>query len=106
MDTISLIYAPIALLGGFAFHHAVFRSRVPNSQTANLPRRLMAVVLPLVCLPFWLSLCYGFKLLTWKPFAGDAPGSVELTNALLLAGSALIGVWISVRLSHGKQSDR
>ncbi|HWX37296.1 MAG TPA: hypothetical protein VNZ53_59020 [Steroidobacteraceae bacterium] len=98
MDTISLIYVPPALLAGFALHYAVFRSRVPNSQTPKLARRLVAVVVPLICLPFWVALCFGFKLLTWKPFAGDTPGSIALTNILLLAGSALVGVWISARL--------
>jgi hypothetical protein len=98
MDTISMIYVPPALLAGFAFHYALFRSRVPNSQTPKLVQRLVGVVVPLICLAFWIALCYGFKLLTWKPFAGDAPGSVELTNVLLLVGSALVGVWISTRL--------
>jgi len=95
MDTISLVYVPLALLAGFAIHHMLFRSRVANSPTPNGKPRLVAVVPPLICLPIWVTLCYGFKLLTWKPFAGDTPGSVELTNVLLLAGSALIGVWIS-----------
>jgi hypothetical protein len=98
MDTISLIYVPIALLAGFAFHHALFRSRVPNSQTPKWPRRLALIGLPLIGLMFWVGLCYGFKLLTWKPFAGDRAGSVEITNVLMLAGSALVGVWISIRL--------
>jgi hypothetical protein len=98
MDMISPIYVPIAVLAGFACHHALFRSRVSNTKTPELPRRLIAVVLPLVCLLFWVGLCYGFKLLTWKPFAGDTPRSVELTDVLLLAGSAFVGVWISVRL--------
>jgi hypothetical protein len=100
MDTISLIYVPVALLAGFGFHYALLRSRVPSSQRPKLARRLVAVMLPLTCLPLWVALCYGFKLLTWAPFAGDTPGSVQLTNVLLLAGSALIGVWISVRLKH------
>ena len=98
MDTISLIYVPLALLAGFAIGYMFLRCRAPNSPTPKGKRRLVAVVPPLVCLPFWVALCYGFKLLTWKPFAGDTPGSVELTNVLLLAGSALIGVWISARL--------
>jgi hypothetical protein len=98
LDTIPPIYVPIALLTGIAFHRALFRLRVSDSQTPKLARRLVAVVLPLISLLFWVGLCYGFKLLTWKPFAGDVPGSVELTNVLLLAGSALVGVWISVRL--------
>jgi len=98
MDTISLIYVPLALLAGFATHYILFRSHVANSPMPKRKRRLVTVVAPLICLPFWVALCYGFKLLTWKPFAGDTPGSIELTNVLLLAGSALIGVWISVRL--------
>jgi hypothetical protein len=60
----------------------------------------MAVVPPAICLPLWVGLCYWFKALTWKPFAGDMAGSVELTNILLLAGSVSAGVWISARLWH------
>ena len=98
LDTVSPINIPIALLAGFAFHRALFRSRAPSSQMPKAPRRLLVIVLPLICLLFWVGLCLGFKLLTWKPFAGDVPGSVELTNGLLLFGSAWVGVWISARL--------
>ena len=102
METVPLIDVPIALLAGFVFHNSMIRFRVPNGRTPKLPRRRVAVVVPLICLPLWVGLCYGFKLLTWRPFAGDIPGSVELTNVLLIAGSALIGVWISARLRRGK----
>lgn len=98
LDTIFLSGVPIALLAGFALHRALFRSRIPSSRTARARPGLATVGLPLVCLLLWVGLCFGFKLLTWKPFAGDAPGSIELTNFLLLGGAAFVGGWISARL--------
>jgi hypothetical protein len=103
VDIVSPIYIPLAALAGFAFHYLVVSSGA-NNHRRRLARRLAVVVvlLPLICLVLWVCLCYGFKLLTWRPFGGDAPGSVAMTNVLLLAGSALVGVWISARL-RGQQ---
>jgi hypothetical protein len=97
LDAISLVYVPIALLAGFVLHRALFRSRDSVSKTPQLSR-WAAILLPLTCLFVWVGLCYGFKLLTWKAFAGDARGSVALTSLLLLTGSAMVGAWIAARL--------
>jgi hypothetical protein len=98
METLSEMYVLLAVPAGFALHRVLFRSRVRSGPKPRLPPRLLAVVVPLIGLLLWAALCFGFKLLTWKPFAGDTPGSVALTNGLLLTGSALAGVWISARL--------
>jgi hypothetical protein len=98
MDANSLIYVPIAIMAVLVAHRAVRRSNLPNSHRTPVPQQWVAAVLPLIWLLVWVGLCLGVKLLTWKPFAGDSPGSVELTNFLLLAGSTLAGAWISARL--------
>jgi hypothetical protein len=103
-NVISLAYVPLALLAGFAFHFAVFRSRARSRPTGGWSQKFTAVVVPVLSLTTWIVLCYGLKLLTWKPFTGDAPGTVVLTNMLLLTGSALAGSWISLRL--GKSGAR
>jgi biotin transporter BioY len=106
MDVLSLAYVPFALLAGFILHFTVFRSRAQSRPAASFARRLTAVIVPLLCLTVWIALCYGFKLLTWKPFAGDAPGSISLTNVLLIVGSALTGMWISLRVRSRQATPR
>ena len=98
MELIPLFYVPLAVMMGFGLHYVLFRPRAPKGPTTRLTRRPAAILMPLISLPVWVTLCYAFKLLTWKPFAADFPGSVRATNFLLLCGSALIGMWMSVRV--------
>lgn len=100
MAMMFLIGVPISLLAGFAFHRTWSSTRITKNPPPKLRQRLVAVGLPLICLCVWVGLCVAVKLLTWKPFAGDTPGSVELTNVLLVAGAVLAGVWMSVRLEQ------
>jgi hypothetical protein len=68
-------------------------------------RRLLGAGGLLAALALWFAACVAVKLLTWKPFAGDAPGSVEATNALLLAGSAVLG-FVAARWTLRAPRDR
>ena len=101
-----MIYVPISAAAGFVLHRAVLRSRARDGQTPKPPPQWSAIVLPLFCLIAWIALCYAFKLLTWKPYAGDAPGSVGLTSTLMLVGSALVGAWTSARLRQSPVTPR
>ena len=63
----------------------------------TLRERLGALLLPLACFTLWIGLCIGFKLLTWKPFAGDAAGSVATTYGLVFLGTVVTVRWMWIR---------
>jgi hypothetical protein len=70
--------------------------RAQVATSAGNGRRVAGAVGSLiVALIVWNAICMLFKILTWKPFAGDVPGSVEATAMLLFTGSAAAGFFVS-----------